>query len=79
MTVHELLSTIDFSTEYDSVKIVILRLGDIVYDSEISNVSVLCGLLDAEVLEFNDHIVQNFQFSKYTRRIVEIRVCAKIP
>ena len=81
MLVHELLSTMDFSTEYDSVKIVILRLGDVVYDSEVLNVSVLCGLLNAEVLEFNDHVVQNFQFSKYTRRIIEIRIpCqTKIP
>ena len=74
MTVHELLSTMDFSTEYDSVKIIILRLGDVVYDSEVVNVSVLCGLLNSEVLEFNDHIVQNFQFSNYTRRIIEIRI-----
>lgn len=74
MVVHELLSKLDFSTEHDSVKIVILRLGDVIYDSEISGVSELCGLLNAEVLEFNDHIVQNFQFSKYTRRIVEIRI-----
>lgn len=74
MLVHELLSKTDFSTEYDSVKIVILRLGDVVYDSEIMSVSVLCGLLNAEVLEFNDHIVQNFQFSKYTRRIIEIKI-----
>lgn len=81
MLVHELLSKLDFIAEYDSVKIVILRLGDVVYDSEIMSVSVLCGLLNAEVLEFNDHIVQNFQFSKYTRRIIEIRVpCqTKIP
>jgi hypothetical protein len=79
MTVHELLGKLDFSTKYDSVKIIILRLGDVVYDSEISNVSVLCRLLNSEVLEFNDHIVQNFQFSKYTRRIMDIRVCAKIP
>lgn len=81
MLVHELLSKMDFSTECDSVKIIILRLGDIVYDSEISGVSELCGLLNAEVLEFNDHIVQNFQFSKYTRRIIEIRISCqnKIP
>ena len=81
MVVHELLSTMDFSAEYDSVKIVILRLGNVVYDSEIINVSVLCELLNSEVLEFNDHIVQNFQFSKHTRRILEVRIpCqTKIP
>lgn len=74
MVVHELLNKLDFSTEYDSVKIVILRLGDVVYDSEVVNVSELCGLLNSEVLEFNDHVVQNFQFSKYTRRIIEVRI-----
>ncbi len=75
MVVYELLSKLDFSTEYDSVKIVILRLGDVVYDSEVLNVSVFCGLLNAEVIEFNDHVVQSFTYSNYRNRIIEVRIC----
>lgn len=75
MLVHELLSKLTFSDQHETTKIIVLRLGEILYDSDICNVYELCQLLNSEVLEFNDHVVQNFTYSNYRKRIVEVQVC----
>ena len=75
MLVHELLSKLTFSDQHETTKIIVLRLGDVLYDSDICNVHELCQLLNSEVLEFNDHVVQNFTYSNYRKRIVEVQVC----
>lgn len=75
MLVHELLSKLTFSDQHEATKIIVLRLGEILYDSDICNVHTLCELLNSEVLEFNDHVVQNFTYSNYRKRILEVQIC----
>lgn len=75
MLTHELLSKLNFNDQHEAIKIIVLRLGEVLYDSDICNVHELCQLLNSEVLEFNDHVVQNFTYSNYRKRIVEVQVC----